>query len=119
MISLTKAHAFDVNDKVFVKNHQGTPPWLEGIVTEITGPLSYKIKLNDGSTICCHIDHIRFRHSPPQQDISTGTVIEDSFMFLQHQPTSTFPVGPAESVPEQPPVLYRSTRVRHPSNRFL
>ena len=29
---LTKDRAFDVNDKVFVNNPQGTPTWLEGIV---------------------------------------------------------------------------------------
>ena len=39
----TKDHVFGVNDKVFVKNHQGTPTWLEGIVTGITGPLSWSM----------------------------------------------------------------------------
>jgi len=40
---LTKVHVFDVGDQVFVKSHQGTPTWWEGIVNNITGPLSYKI----------------------------------------------------------------------------
>ena len=42
-----------VFDEVFVRNHQGTPTWLEGIVTDITGPLSYKIKLNNDNTLSC------------------------------------------------------------------
>ena len=85
MISLpNKDHAFDVNDKVFMNNLQGTLTWLEGIVTEMTGPLSYKIKLNDGSIICHHIDHIHICYSLPQQDISTEATIDDSFMFQQH-----------------------------------
>ena len=34
-----------------MNNHQGTSTWLEDIMTEITGPFSYKIKLNDGLII--------------------------------------------------------------------
>ena len=113
----TKDRAFAVNDKVFVNNHQETLTWLEGIVTEITGPLSYKIKLNDGSIVCRHIDHIRIHHSPPQQDISTEAVIDDSFMFLEHQ-LSTSPNGTFETAPQQSPVLRRSTRVKCPPDRF-
>ena len=80
-------------------------------MTEILGPLSYKVKLNDGSIIRQHIDHIRIHHSPPQQHISTE--VDDSFMFPQHQPTSTPPNGTAETASQQPPatVLHRSTRV--------
>ena len=84
---LTKDSTFDVNEKVFVNNPQGTPTWLEGIVTEITGPLSYKINLSYGSIIRHHIDHIHIHYSPPWQDIPTKTDIDDSFILPQHQPT--------------------------------
>ena len=114
----TKARVFGVDDKVFVKNHQGTPTWLEGIVTEITGPISYKVKLNDGSIIRRHVDHIRIRHSPPQQAISAESAIDDSFMFPQSQPISTSPNCPTETAPQQPQLLRRSTRVRHPPTRY-
>ena len=56
-------------------------------------------------TIRCHIDYIRIRHSPPQQDISTEAAIDDSFMFPQH-------------APQQSPVLRRSTRIKHPPDHF-
>ena len=115
---LTKDRAFDVNDKFFVNNPQGTPTWLEGIVTEITGPLSYKIKLSNGSIIRRHIYHIRIRYSPPQQDIPTETEFDDSFMVPQHQPTGISPNGTAGTTPQQSTVLRRSTRVRHQPNRF-
>ena len=112
----TKYHTFDVNDKVFVNNSQGFPIWSEGIVTEIIGPLSFKIKLNDGSVICCHVDHILIRNLPPQQHISVE--VDDSFMCPHHQSTSTFPNRTAETASQQPPVLRRSTCVRHPLNCF-
>ena len=71
---------------------------------------------NHGSVICHHIDHIHINHSPPQEHISAE--VDDTFMFPHHQPTSTPPNGTAETAPQQPPVLYRSTRVRHPPNHF-
>ena len=57
-----------------------------GIVTEITSPLSYKVKLSNGSIIRRHIDHICIHYSPPRQDIPTETDINDSFLFPQHHP---------------------------------
>jgi len=112
----TKARVFDVGDQVFVKSHQGTPAWWEGIVDDITGPLSYKIKLNDGTVIRRHVDHLRIRNSAPQQDSFTEQDFDDSFMFPQSQLTKTSPNVPSE--PNQPPVLRRSTRVRHPPVRY-
>ena len=70
----TKLRTFNLNDLVFVKNNQGNPMWIEGIVTEIIGPLSYKIKLNDGSAIRCYVDHIRIHYSQPQQNCFTETM---------------------------------------------
>ena len=110
----TKARTFNVDDPVFVKNHQGTPVWIKGIVTEITGLLSYKIKLNDGSVIRCHVDHIRIRHSQGQPDCSTKT-IDDSFMFPSPKAT---PSGPTQDIPQQQPVLRRSTRIQNPPDCF-
>ena len=76
---------------------------LQGIVT---GPLLYKMKLNDSSIICHHIDHSHIHHSPPQQDISAEAAIDDSFMFPQHKPNA-FPNGTAENAPQQSPILCR------------
>ena len=110
----TKPRAFNLNDPVFVRNHQGNPVWIEGIVAEITGPLSYKIKLNDGSVIRRHVDHIRICHSQPQQDCSTET-IDDSFMFPSPKTNTSCPTN---DTPPQQPVLRRSTRRRNPPIRF-
>ena len=87
---------------------------MEGLETEITGPLSHKIKLNDGSVIRHHIDHICIRHSVAQQDCSTK-IIDDSFMFPSPKAT---PSCPAQDTLQQQPVLRRSTRRGNPRDRF-
>lgn len=35
--------------------------WIEGIITELTGPLSYKIKLTDESIIRQHVDSVKYQ----------------------------------------------------------
>ena len=53
----------------FVRNPQGTPAWWEGVIETITGPLSYRIKLNNGTVIKWHVDHICIQHLPQQLDV--------------------------------------------------
>ena len=36
---------------------------MPGTIDKVTGPLSYVIKLPDGSIIHCHIDHIKAREN--------------------------------------------------------
>ena len=54
-----KLRVFNVGDAVFVRNPQGTPAWWEGVIEKLTGPLSYKVKLNDDTILNRHVDHIR------------------------------------------------------------
>ena len=43
-----KPRAFQVDDKVFVKNTLGHRRWIPGTVTAVTGPVSYHVKLDSG-----------------------------------------------------------------------
>ena len=53
---------FTVGEVVFAKNFTGrSPKWLPGSVEEVTGPLSYVIQLQDGTTRRRHVDNIRSR----------------------------------------------------------
>ena len=87
-------------------------------MTDITGPLSYKIKLNNGSIIRRHVDHIRIHYSSPHQDSSTEPAFDDSFIFPPHQTTDISPSDTTDTSTQQPPALRRSTRVSHPPVRF-
>jgi hypothetical protein len=49
---------FTVGQTVNVKNFARGSKWLPGVVVQVTGPLSYMVKLQDGRVIKRHVDHI-------------------------------------------------------------
>ena len=55
---------FSVSDCVYVRNFGQGEVWLSGVISEVTGPVSYTIELTDGSgrTVRRHQDHVRRRH---------------------------------------------------------
>lgn len=58
--NMGKARSFQVGEKVYVESFSTlSNRWIEGEITESSGPVSYKIKLNSGKIIRRHIDHIR------------------------------------------------------------
>ena len=52
---------FTKRDPVFVRNYHQGDRWLPGIVTEKTGPVSFKVKLTTGQNRRCHQDQLRKR----------------------------------------------------------
>ena len=50
---------FSDGEKVFVKNQGRGETWLPGHIIESTGPVSFKVQLQDGRTISRHQDHLR------------------------------------------------------------
>ena len=53
---------FSVSDCVYVRNFGQGEVWLPGVISEVTGPVSYTIELTDGRTVRRHQDHVRMRH---------------------------------------------------------
>ena len=48
------------------------PKWIPGTVVQVTGPLPYVIKLQDGATVRRHVDHVRKReNSTVDQDFDS------------------------------------------------
>ena len=92
---------------MFVKNFGKTPPlWLTGKISKKTGPLSYRIILDDNRVMRRHVDHIRSRTSTDQPDFDTIV------------PSSPTPAHVPPTPPSIPSAPRRSTRDRHPPNRF-
>ncbi len=47
--------------KVLVKSFTNNSKWLPGVITGVTGPLSYTVTLADSKIVCRHVHHIRRR----------------------------------------------------------
>ena len=66
------AHAKDrtlrVGDTVFVMNFSGKTKWLHGVIVEQTGPVSFRIRLEDGRVVRRHIDHVRSRRVNDEEE---------------------------------------------------
>ena len=57
-----KLRMFSVGEKVLAKNFRlSHPKWLIGKVVKDSGPLSYVIKLTNGTEIRRHVDYVRKR----------------------------------------------------------
>ena len=50
-------------DLVFVRKNSTKSNWIPGVIVEMIGPLTYKIKLEDNRLVQKHLDHIRCRLS--------------------------------------------------------
>ena len=54
---------FSVGERVYVKNNRKGQKWLSGSVVNKTGPVSFKVELQDGRVIRCHLDQLRPRYT--------------------------------------------------------
>ena len=84
-----KSCIFMLGDAVFVKNYGSGLRWLPGKIEQVTGPVSFQVKLDDGRTRRCHQDQIRIRviapDMPPESDdgsLENTSRHRDSTFFL-------------------------------------
>lgn len=61
-----RARAFQVGDRVYLRNFVGKSAWLEGKILDQTGPVSFHVRLSDGRIRKRHVDHLRIRY--PEDD---------------------------------------------------
>ena len=55
---------FALKDPVYVENFTSwKPKWIPGTIVKITGPLSYVIELQNGTTVGRHVDSVRKKES--------------------------------------------------------
>ncbi|XP_054745933.1 uncharacterized protein K02A2.6-like [Anastrepha obliqua] len=53
---------------IWVRNHSTGPRWIEGLVENQTGPISYEVRLNDSRVIKRHQDQLRSRVASEDSD---------------------------------------------------
>ena len=74
--SRTRGRAFQIGDIVYIQNFVGSPTWLEGIILDRTGPVSFKVRLSDGHIQKRHIDLLRIRYLEGSANSSLPEVLE-------------------------------------------
>ena len=85
-----KHRVFVVGDKVYAQNFGSGKFWFHGTVVEVTGPLSFKIQLEDGRILRRHVDHIRKRWAEEKSVEQTSpSVMAD--VSLPHAVPGPFP----------------------------
>ena len=108
----TPQRSFNVGDLVFAENFTGTPPkWLPGTVVTVTGPLSYQVQLESGSTVRRHVDSVRKRHAV-EVEVQSQDVDPLSL------PEVTVDNPPPTNIPNPPPPVRHSRRHRPPPDRL-
>ena len=119
-----QSRILDVRDCVYVLNFSRGPRWLPGVIQAKTGPVSFKIVLDDGRIMRRHQDHLRLRYdkddgnldvhdedyrSPPADSQSPAEPAPTSMSSVLPQelpkPQVTAPPRPVHtpSVPAAPP----------------
>ena len=64
-----KDRTLRVSDTVNVMNFTGKTKWLHGVIVEQTGPVSFRICLDDGRVVCRHVDHVRSHRLNDENEI--------------------------------------------------
>ena len=114
---------------VWVRNFRDGEKWLKGVVVEVSGPLSYKVRVFDGRLWRRHVDHLRDCNVPPSE---TKECDSDQDSFLLDHPNQSEPQHnmetplPTETENNTPQVASQESehtrrypsRNRHPPNRL-
>lgn len=88
----SRERLLEVGTKVFVRNYHHGARWLPGVIEQRTGPVSCKVRLEDGRIRRCHQDQVRNRfveiplESPTEFD---ATVSSEPSTTSAESPTIT------------------------------
>lgn len=64
---------FAVNDSVYVRNFGRGEKWIPGEIVQSTGPVSYKVKTDDGLLVHRHADQIKITCAEPECESISST----------------------------------------------
>ena len=111
-------HTFSVGDKVFARNYHGTKIWLPDEIVQVTGPVSYKVKMSSNLILRRHIDLLRTRYGHSNGDAVTHNNL-DNWTFPSSIDSNTFtPTTTTSSPPAQSHPVRHYSRVRRAVDRY-
>ena len=118
---------FKVGDTVYAEDFTpSNQKWIEGVVTDVTGPLSYKVRLNDGTEVRRHVDSVKQRTSfvvvAEETSDFEGPYINSESVADHNTPSELVSSTPSITEPtgqsELSTGLRRSSRIRRPPQRY-
>ena len=93
--------------------------WIEGTISDITGPLSYKIKLTDRTIIRRHIDSVKKRQAVDTETETAefeGPTIESEIQHIEQSQLVAISPRCSQSTEQSELItdLQRSSRIKRP-----
>ena len=110
-----KCQSFNPGDKVLARNYNDTDLWLPGEIIEVTGPVSYKVRIDrDGKIFRRHQDQLRKGCIVSEQSSQAELSTQDDYIF----PSTVSNDNTEPSTPKTAPIR-KSTRIRKPPDRLV
>ena len=107
--------SFDSGDKVLARNYKDTEMWSIGEIVEVTGPISYKVRIDkDGRIFCRHQDQLWKGSIVAEQSSQAELSTLDDYIFL-----STVANDNAYSITSNNTPVRKYTRIRKPFDRLV
>ena len=103
---------FQVGDSVFSRNFGPGKVWLEATVVEVTGPVSYRVQLENGFVIRRHVDQLRkcqLDTDPHPLKVPDLKVLDSQSLEQSRGVLLPPPLWPLTSMPSQPPASPQRT----------
>ena len=101
------------DDHLFAKDFHNTKnKWIPVKVVKKTGPVSYEVITENGIILRRHVDHLRKRFSNTEHTEPSDEELQLPDAFTGDEPQENQAANTEDQLPENPPSLCRSTRVR-------
>lgn len=82
---VSKEREFSLGEQVLVQNFRGDPRWLEGTVTGQTGPVSFKVLVED-QLWKRHVDHVHQLKSANDVSVTVPDVVHQDYVEVEPHP---------------------------------
>lgn len=125
--NLPRVRSFTVGQQVLVKNYRGGEKWLNGVIREVLGPVTYNVEVN-GKCVKRHVNQMLSTRANPDQltqvDSYAGAILDFDEFNTDSVVEQSVPMTGMEQprVPSPPPVVERDStrpvRNRRPPDRL-
>ena len=92
-----KARTFAMGDGVYIRDFSSGKSWVPGKVESICDPLTYWVELQNGQSVCRHVDHILHRSTTDSESDPAPIVLEPPYQ--RNLPQSLSPESTSTPIP--------------------